>query len=346
MPRFHLFMLLAVCAGCLLPFFPDTAHAEIGLRDALKARLIKKMADKAVPDSESDVSVPITTSGDYTFTITYDDISRAYLVHVPPSYNPARPMPLLFAFHGGGGDMNYQADDTKYGLISKSDKEGFIVVFPNGVGAFSSTGKLATWNAGICCGKARDENIDDVGFVRTIVTNITRQMNVDRSKIFATGMSNGGMMVQRLACEMADVFAGIASVTGTDSTTYCRPSRPIPVLHIHALNDDHVLFNGGAGKDAFRDPSKVADFISVPETIKRWVGRNHCAPTPVRVLSNEGAYCDLYSNCAGGVHVKLCVTETGGHSWPGGVKTRGNEPTSKAISANDQMWNFFMGRVQ
>jgi len=226
-------------------------------------------------------------------------------------------------------------------LISKSDKEGFILVFPNGYSKFKS-GKFATWNAGHCCGDARDKNSDDVGFIRDMMHHLTAQMKIDETKIFVTGMSNGGMMAQRLACEMPDKIKAIASVTGTDNTVECHPSRPISVLHIHAMNDTHVLFNGGAGEGSFKDPSKVTDFTSVPETIARWVKRNDCAPTPKRVLDVKGAFCDLYETCAGGTQVKLCVTETGEHSWPGGHKPRGETP-SQAISANDEIWDFFMG---
>src|SRR5690606_22833256 len=109
-----------------------------------------------------------------------------------------------------------------YGLISKSDESGFAVVFPNGFSRFPG-GKLATWNAGKCCGGGRDENSDDVGYIRRILKDLPRHFTVDPSRIFAIGMSNGGMMSYRLACEMSGVFKGIASVTGTDNTLVCKP---------------------------------------------------------------------------------------------------------------------------
>ena len=119
----------------------------------------------------------------------------------------------------------------------------------------------------------------------------------------------------------------------------------MPVLHIHALDDTHVLYNGGAGPDAFPDPTKVTDFTSVPETINRWTQRNGCNTTPQRVLAVAGAYCDVQAPCSGGARVQLCVTETGGHSWPGGAAVRRTKPgNSQAISANDVMWDFFNGR--
>lgn len=108
-----------------------------------------------------------------------------------------------------------------------------------------------------------------------MIEDIKRRANVDETRIFATGMSNGGMIAHRLACEMSETFRAVAAVAGTDNTKTCNPSRPISVMHIHALDDTHVLFNGGAGKDSFRDESKVTDFTSVAVTINRWIIRNN-----------------------------------------------------------------------
>lgn len=334
----RLYIIAVLLTGCGVVISSQQVFAQDGsFRERLKERRAQKQ-QKANAEAESKIAKP----GDHTFTITHDGLPRKYLVHVPAKYDPAVPTPVLFALHGGGGDMNHQANDRNYGLISKSEREGFIAVFPNGYSKWNS-GKLATWNAGSCCGEARDKNIDDVGFIKVVVDRVTRQLNVDRRKIFATGMSNGGMMSYRLACELSDTFSAIAAVAGTDGTTTCQPKKPISVLHIHARNDDHVLFNGGAGPNAFRDKSKVADFVSVPVTISRWVKMNGCSTTPKQILDKPGASCELYSQCQGSVKVQLCVTDTGGHSWPGGVKPRGESP-STAISANDAMWDFFMSK--
>jgi polyhydroxybutyrate depolymerase len=314
-----------------------------GLRSVLAGIAVSLLACSpaliARDGAASDPASRIATPGDYTFSIVHDGLTRMYRVHAPRSYSAATPAPLVLAFHGGGGDMNFMATDKYYGLISKSEAEGFIVAFPNGFSRLNS-GKFATWNAGACCAAARDRNVDDIGFVRKIVDSLTLRFNIDRERIYATGMSNGGMMAYRLACEMSDTFKAIASVAGTDNTMNCTPKAPISVLHIHARNDDRVLYNGGAGRK-FGDRSKVTDFTSVPATISKWVKMNGCNPTPQRILDVPGAFCDTYSQCRGHVEVRLCVTETGGHSWPGGTKIRGGEPASKAISADDVMWTFF-----
>ena len=339
-----LFSMLLVLLALLLGTLPLASRAEDSPTDAkptLRERIKEKiLARRAQPERPVGAMQTLSQPGSYRFTLQHGGLARAYLVHVPIGYRSGVATPVVLAFHGGGGDMNLQASDN-YGLVNKSDSAGFVAVFPNGYSRLPG-GKLATWNAGKCCGTARDEHMDDVGFVRALLAELEMHVTVDPKRIFATGMSNGGMLSHRLACEMADVFAAIAPVAGTDNTVQCKPSRPISVLHIHAKDDTHVLFNGGAGVDAFRDTSKVTDFVSVPDTISRWSQRNQCTGAPRRVLSVTGAYCDAYQTCAGGVQVELCVTETGGHSWPGGSKPRaGKAQVSQAISANDVMWDFF-----
>ena len=278
-------------------------------------------------------ATPIRMPGDYRFSFVHGGIAREYLVHVPKSYRGA-PTPMLIALHGGGGDADFQANDAKYKLISKSEQAGFIAVFPNGYSRFPS-GILATWNAGTCCGKAQESKIDDVGFIRAMIARIEGQANIDKRRIFATGMSNGAMMSWRLACEAPEIRA-IAPVAGTDNTPACRPSRPVPVIEFHAADDDHVPFNGGVGVG----PSHV-DFVSVPATQAKWVQIDRADPGAKRVLNLAGAHCDLHAATRGGAPVELCVTDSGGHSWPGGGTQQGRKQPSMAISANDLMWDFF-----
>lgn len=338
----HTSLLLAFTFNCLPVYAEGTSFRE-KIRERIKERIIKNQEKKPAPAAETDLKSIITRPGDYTFSFPLNGITRMYQIHVPAKYDSAISTPMLLALHGGGGDMQYQAEDKYYKQISKSEDAGFIVVFPNGYSKFNS-GKFATWNAGNCCGAARDSHIDDVGFIKEVVGHVSSQLNIDKNKIFATGMSNGAMLSYRLACELSDVVNSIAAVAGTDNTVDCIPKRPISILHIHAKDDDHVLFNGGAGVGLENNKSQVTKFTSVPATIAKWVKFNGCENTPKRVLEVDGAYCDLYSGCKNKVEVKLCVTETGGHSWPGGVKPRGNGTPSKAISASDMMWEFFKNK--
>jgi polyhydroxybutyrate depolymerase len=281
-------------------------------------------------------ATPMRAPGDYRFSFVDDGLTREYLVHVPKGYRPDRPAPMLIALHGGGGDADFQADDSKYKLISKSEQAGFIAVFPNGYSRLPG-GALATWNAGTCCGAAQKNNVDDVGFIREVIHRVERQASIDPKRVFATGMSNGAMMDWRLACEAPEIRA-IAPVEGTDNSTgQCVPTHPVAVIEFHSADDPNVPFNGGVGQG----PSRT-DFKSVPETQGKWALIDRASAAPVRrVLAVPGAHCDLHPAGRGGAPVELCVTDTGGHSWPGGGTQQGRKQPSMAISANDLMWNFF-----
>ena len=318
----------------LVFLFSASTHASAegdSLRDRLKARIEQKR--------ENIAEKKILTAGDHALTLRYQGEERFYLVHVPQSYRVDQPTPMVLSLHGGGGNMRYQATDEFYGWIRKSEQAGFIAVFPNGFSRFRD-GKLSTWNAGICCGQARNKNSDDVGFIKAMIDDIKTKLTIDAKRIYANGMSNGGMMSYRLACELPEIRA-IAAVAGTDGTLACSPNRAIPILHIHAKDDDRVLFNGGSGSAS----DSHADFVSVPKTIEKWVKLNGCQMPAKRVLEVEGAYCEEYSDCSENVKVKLCVTETGGHSWPGGKKVRGKTQGSQAVNATDLIWAFYQESI-
>ena len=318
----------------------EKADAPPGLMARIKERWQERVLQRK--ESVANVQQPtvaLTSPGDYAFSMPHQGYQRSYRVHVPASYRPSVPTALVLSLHGGGGNMDYQANDAYYGQISKSEQAGFIAVFPNGYSKLPG-GKLATWNAGHCCGAARDGMSDDVGFIRALVQRLQTQLNIDHQRIFANGMSNGGMMSYRLACELPDVFRAIASVAGTDNTVTCTPSAPISVLHIHAKDDELELFEGGAG----RERAAVSHFVAVPDSIAKWVHLNGCSASPKRVLEVRGAYCDVYAPCRGGVEVKLCVTDSGGHSWPGGTKLRGGASGSTALSATEVIAEFFGSR--
>lgn len=318
----------AIIAALSLSMEPASA------RDTIRERIAERRADGLTPDR-------LSRPGDYEFTLAHDGLKRRYLVHVPASYDPAKRSAVVLGLHGGGGHAAHFAKDENYGVITASEKYGFVAVIPNGYSK-SRRGLFATWNAGACCGDARDKNIDDVGFLSAVIARVKRQAAVDDARVFAMGMSNGGLMAYRLACEIPDQVRGIMAVAGTDNTLACNPSRPTPVLHFHALNDTHVLYQGGAGEDSFRDASKVTEFVSVQGTIDKWVALNNAQETPRRVLAADGAHCDRHDAKVGGAPVQLCVTDSGGHSWPGAEKgRRGKEPPSQAINAIDVMWSYF-----
>ena len=297
-------------------------------RTAVKPKPAAKAAAKPTPTvalppvtvrASTDVQQRITRAGDYRYTVQHGGLARTYRVHVPANYDQAEPAPLLVALHGG---MDRVSDDGIDSMTRQSDSQGFIAVFPD---AYAGKSRKAAWNAGNCCGDAREQKVDDVGFVRQVVTNVFRQASVDRERIYAAGMSDGGMMAYRLACDLPGLFKGVASVGGTDNNTApCAQERPVSVLHIHALNDARVPVAGATA------------------TTAKWAAINGCSAKPRRILEKSGAYCEAHSYCRGGTQVQLCVTETGGHSWPGAKARVGSAAPSQAIAATPVMWEFLV----
>jgi polyhydroxybutyrate depolymerase len=303
--------------------------------------VVHERRSNATPELPTFDAATHLTPGTYEETLTSSDRERRYLLHIPAGVDTTKPLPLVMFFHGGGGGMYQAAED--YPWTAKADEAGFILVY--GQGTSRRDGDLInTWNAGNCCAYARDNDIDDIQYVRDVVADVQAKIAIDADKIFATGFSNGSMMSYRVACELSDTFAAIGAVSGTDNTTSCDPSTPISVIHIHAKDDEAAKFDGGSGRQ-FEDTSDwVTDFRSVQSSFDLWRGYNGIADESERVFTGDGVTCDLYDRGTSGVAMELCVLETGGHTWPGGTaaaRRSGLEP-SQALNATDTIWNFFM----
>ena len=277
--------------------------------------------------------------GDHEFAVRVQGRERTYLVHVPPSYDGSRPFPLVLSYHGGGTNAKVQARFS--GLDKKADSAGFIVVHPNGTGRSAS---LLTWNAGKCCLYAMLHRVDDVAFTRALLDDVATHLSIDPRRVYATGISNGGMMAHRLGCELSSRIAAIAPISGTLGVAACAPSRPVPVMHFHGTDDRFVNYEGGFGP---KSRTKVL-FDSVEHTVSTWARLDGCPPTPVRrqepdrTQDGMSVVRETYGPCRAGSEVVLFTVEGGGHTWPGrpprlpllGQSTRD-------IDANDLMWEFF-----
>ena len=270
-------------------------------------------------------------------SLSIGGIARSYYVHLPHGVKPVKPAPLVVVFHGGGG--NAANAGRMSGMSAKADREHFIVAYPNGSGRLGHT--LLTWNTWVCCGYALDSRADDVAFVRAMVEAIERDYAVDRSRVYATGLSNGGMMTYRVGCELADVFAAIAPVAGALNTGDCRPASPLSVIVFHGTADRHILFDGGKPRTNADRHQRLDNPVSF--AVGFWSGRDGCAGTPTREQQGHVIH-ETYS-CPEGLAVELYAIEGQGHAWPGGEKGMrfGNvdSPTSE-ISATELMWEFFM----
>jgi polyhydroxybutyrate depolymerase len=222
--------------------------------------------------------------GDSTHMLEHGGLSRSYLLHVPPSYDGTTAVPLVLDFHGFG---SYAAQQKAIsGMVAVSDREGFLVVHPDGIGN--------AWNAGLCCPGAAP---DDVGFIRAVVAAVSAEGNVDASRVYATGLSNGGAISQRIACDAADLFAAAAPMAFPvpfRPLSECRPVRPIPVLTFMGLVDVLVRYEGGV-------------FPSAPATFDYWHDVDGCAgTTPDAVVTQGDSRCETFTRCASGVEAGLC----------------------------------------
>lgn len=277
--------------------------------------------------------------GDHTRTLTVDDRERSYLVHVPKSYDGSKPVPVVLAFHGAL--TNGSVMERFSGLSEKSDQAGFVVVYPNGTG---EQPPLLFWNAGNCCGTGPLRDVDDVKFIGALLDDLEKVIRVDPKRVFATGMSNGGMMSYRLADEMSDRIAAIAAVGGPMASPSCAPSRAVPVLHFHGLEDEYAPYEGGRG----RKSRAFTYFYSVPHTINAWVKANGCdnkpnvEKLPPIVEDGTSVTRKTYGGGRDGSEVVLYEIAGGGHTWPGKPSLAfflGK--TTKNVNANDVIWEYF-----
>jgi polyhydroxybutyrate depolymerase len=290
---------------------------------------------------------PTLIPGDHSVTLQHGGRERSAIVHVPRRAAERQVLPVVVNFHGGGG---HGANQKEYSLLDAlAESENFITVYPNGTGRLS--GRLLTWNAGTCCAYSVINKVDDVGFVRALIDKLAEKFPIDRRRIYATGMSNGGMMAHRLAAEASDVIAAVAPVAGGMVLPIIKTARAVPVLHIHSTDDPRALYPGGLGPPFPLTKSQVFH-PNIDEMIKRWADHNGCEAEPTvaerrtdrRTPRGHSATKYVYPNCRDGASVVLWKLTGAGHVWPGGkqkVLERILGPSTDIIDANREMWEFF-----
>lgn len=278
-------------------------------------------------------------SGQHSRTLNVDNRERGYLVHVPEVKPKGAAWPVVLVLHGGGSNADQMVRFS--GMSEKAETAGFIAVYPKGTGRLK---KLLTYNGGNCCGYAQREKVDDVKFVDELLDDLSKVVSIDEKRIYATGMSNGAIMCYLLASKLSDRIAAIAPVAGPMGTEKCSPARPVPVCHFHGKDDEFAAYNGGPGK---KSRSKT-DFFSVKHSIDAWVEANGCDAKPVeeklpaKVDDGTSVTRTCYSGGKNGSEVVLYTIKGGGHTWPGRppvLKFLGK--STKNLSANDVMWDFF-----
>lgn len=312
---------------------------------------------------QSSASTPAATKAasssqtrNYKDAIASGGSRRSFTVHVPKSYDGSRPVPLVLAFHGLG--MNGVAMEGLTLMDLTAERNGFIVVYPDGVGA--------RWNDG----SARGSNgMDDVGFVGDLLSHLQRQYKIDPRHIHACGISNGGYFTQRLGCEMADRIAsiGVISATATASVcASCHPRRSMPVVLFLGTEDPLVPREGESkelgklgealginvgGAAISSTMAKVGGIYSANETAEFWARLNNCGSHPREERMpdrNTRDGCQIsretYGGGSGGSEVVVYTVHGGGHNWPGGSGAVAQDVlgvTTYDISASDICWDFF-----
>lgn len=261
---------------------------------------------------------------------------RSYLVDLPPQYDGRRALPLVIVFHGGGGS-GAQAR-RQYGMSELGRREGFIAVHPDGSARRGIP--LRTWNAGTCCGYAQEQRIDEIAFVAALLDSLQARLRIDPARVYAAGMSNGGMMAYQAACALGGRIAAIGVVAGELTVPDCRPPRPVSVLAIHGTADDHLPFDGGPGPESL-DPH---DTRPVSYALDTWRRIDRCPATPS--VSRAGAVTHTrYAGCADGTAVELYAIQGGGHAWPGAdpprMGRRRRDTPGDALDATRVLWSFF-----
>jgi polyhydroxybutyrate depolymerase len=255
----------------------------------------------------ADCQVP--AGGTLRLALTSGGLARSALLHVPRGAPPGHDLPLVLAFHGAGGTGAWMEDYS--GLTKLSDQRRFLIAYPD------AYGPQRVWNLARAPGAAPD----DVAFSRDLIGEVDRRTCLDSSRIFATGVSNGGGMVARLGCDLSTSLRAVAPVAGGYSTLpTCRPSRPVSVLEIHSMRDAVVPYWG-------RGRARAGDVVRY---VRAWVKRDGCPRRAARRAVARGVVRLQWAPCAQGTAVTHLRFAGGGHEWPG--------------SASRQVWGFFSSR--
>ena len=257
-------------------------------------------------------------------------VKRKYLLHVPKSYDPTRPAALVISIHGYGEWPAHQMQQSSWNSLA--DQYGFIVVYPSGLGL------PKRWRIGGIPNRPSDPQ-PEVTFISDLIDSLSSRYNIDPTRVYANGFSNGGGLSFVLSCRLPERIAAIGSVGGAYLYPWeeCQPARPVPAILFHGTADPIVPYQGGPSR-AFPLP-----FPSVPEWVEAQARRHGCTSAP-QALPAEGMVSGVrYEDCTSGTEVVFYTITGGGHIWPGG------KPLPKFIvgqhsadiDATRVMWDFF-----
>jgi len=276
------------------------------------------------------------------YALGFGGLERTVRVYVPAARKD--PMPLVVVMHGGGGSAGGMEWLTNEGFNRIADRDGALIVYPDGIGK--------GWNDGRTDMKSKSvaEHIDDLGFLRALPHELATLFPIDSQRVYATGISNGGLMSYRLACDAADVYAAVAPVAANMSVELapkCRPARPISIAIIDGTDDPIMPWAGGPIKVLLSARGTV---LSTRATADQWVSLDRCGALrndgkPVDADPDDGTSLLISSaDCAAHTQVRLYEVRGGGHTWPRGKPYLGKwivGRVSQELDANEVIWQFF-----
>ncbi|OGV62926.1 MAG: hypothetical protein A2283_01750 [Lentisphaerae bacterium RIFOXYA12_FULL_48_11] len=299
------------------------------------------------------VAKEVIKTGDHSFTIRIGDLDRRYTVHIPTGYDGKTLVPVVVMLHGGGGTSQAAATETGWG--AKADEAGFIAVFANAIppdpsrpGSFGKNPQL--WNDGSERFYQGQNKVDDVGFINTMLDELTAKFAVDTKRIFLTGFSNGASMTFRVGAELSRRIAAIAPVAGACWIDPGKIERPVPMCYITGTADPLNLIEGGVPKLGTGASDKVRAKPKPPvrDSILKWTKAVGCPATPKTTSMSNGVCIETYGPGRDGVMVVYVTVDGLGHTWAGGKSLLPEfmvGKTSDKIKATDLIWNFFQGHM-
>lgn len=326
-----------------MPSIGGARTALIALAIGCAAGLAQPVIAQPQPSSQC-VSInrrQEATSEAKCYSIEHGGVQRTFRVYAPPTRKG--PTPLVMVLHGGGGSGGNMEWLTKRGFNRIADRDGAVIVYPDGIGK--------SWNDGRSDLKSEavEKQVDDVGYLRALATQLAAPFAIDTKRIYATGISNGGLMSYRLACEAADVFAAVAPVAANlsvDLASRCKPARAIALAIINGTEDPLIPWDGGPVKILWSTRGEV---ISADATMTEWMRLDHCADAhdnaPLDAVKDDGTrVVEHFARCTDTTEVRLYEVRGGGHTWPGGEAYLGQwlvGRVSREIDANALIWRFF-----
>jgi polyhydroxybutyrate depolymerase len=268
-------------------------------------------------------------------TIVSSGEERQYLLYVPRSYDPAKPTPLVISMHAAALWPATQREASQWDKVA--DENGFIVVYPSGTTLSGGGTGVLPFRVWLLRPEANASA--NVRFISELIDTLEAAYNIDPSRIYANGFSNGGAMAFALSCRLSHRIAAVGTVSAAQDQqawSWCADSRPMPFINFHGTADP-VPYNGG------RVWASPRPFPSVLTWTANWARRNRCAPNPIASVVAADVTRLEYPNCADDATVVLYTIRGGGHQWPGGkpIPEWLVGPMSRSIDATSQMWAFF-----